>query len=144
MINEKKPYITFGSQMGDEFAADVVQPHLIELRKLLNKYCNTVYSPEINEFALVARVSGKIWYWDFEGCQKLRFNRKEKYLTIDIGIPENKWKDADSLSIRKYIFDNLQSGLLQIIKRLKKEKNQIDEECLLLDLEKVEKVFLNI
>lgn len=141
--NENKAYISFGSQMGDQTAAAVVQPHLIELRKLLKEYCNTAYSPEIEEFAPIARIDGDIWYWNFEGCQKLRYNKKEKYLTIDIGMPKSRWEGVEQRSIRRYLFDNLKEGLLQIVKRLKQEKIQVDEEKLIFDLGRVERAFLN-
>jgi hypothetical protein len=74
VTSDNKAIITFGSQMGDTISAEVVQPYLIELRKLLKEYCNNVYATEIDEFAPILRVDGDIWHWEFEGCQKLCYS----------------------------------------------------------------------
>ena len=143
MSKDEKAYITFASQMGDQNAANIVQPHLIELRKLLKKYCNEPYSPDIQEFAPIAIIDGDIWYWNFEGCQKLRFNKKERYLTLDIGMPKNRWDGVEEASIRRYLLDNLKEGLNQIVKRLKKDKIQVDDKKLFSDFEKGEKEYMD-
>ncbi|MDA8212700.1 MAG: hypothetical protein M0021_12595 [Clostridia bacterium] len=142
MSTEDKAVITFGSQMGDNKAAEAVQLHLIKLRKLLKKYCKEPYSDVINEFAPIARVDGEIWHWDFEGCQKLRLNRKERYITIDIGVPRNRWEGISPLEIRKYLIENLRQALILMVNKLKKEKIFVDEGRLFQDFAKVEQEYL--
>lgn len=61
--------------MGDEDAYNAVGPHLIELRRLLKKQCNKQYCNEVDEFAPILRVDGTGWYWEFEGCEKLRLSK---------------------------------------------------------------------
>lgn len=56
--------------------------HVLELRKLLRARCKGPYSEEISEFALVLRVGGHMQEFDFEGCQRVRRNRREKFLLI--------------------------------------------------------------
>ena len=138
----EKAYITFGSQMGDQKAAEVVQPHLIELRKLLKKYCNIPYASEVVEFAPIARIDGEIWSWNFEGCQKLRINKRERYITIDVGMPKNRWEGISQIEIRRYLIENLKQALLLIVEKLKKEKYVLEEERLLKDFKKVEQEYL--
>jgi len=143
-INEKeKKYITFASQIGGMEAAEVVQPHLIELRKILCKYCKGPYSDIIDEFAPIARVDGDISFWDFEGCQKLRINRKERYITIDIGVPKSCWYGIEELEIRKYLIINLKIALKLMVERLEKDKGVVDTDRLFSDILNVEKEFLD-
>ncbi|MDA8235188.1 MAG: hypothetical protein M0Z31_10385 [Clostridia bacterium] len=142
MTQENKAFITFGSQMGDTKAAEVVQPHLIELRRILKTYANVPYSSEIDEFAPIARVDGDIWHWNFEGCRKLRLNRKERYITVDIGMPRNRWEGASAKEIRCYLAENLKQALELFVKRLKKEKISVNEERLFQDYAKVEDEYL--
>lgn len=128
--------------MGDINAANTVQPHLIELRELLKKYCNKQYCEEVDEFSLILRVDGELWFWEFEGCDKLRLSKKHKYITIDIGIPRCRWEDVNSVDIRKYLFINLKGALDRIIKRLKKEKYIVKETELWADVCVIEDQFL--
>lgn len=138
-----KAYITFGSEMGDEKAAEAVQPHLIKLRKLLELYCNHRYVPEIDEFAPIGRIDGEFGHWDFEGTQKLRLSKKYRYITIDIGMPKYRWQGVSPIEIRKYLLENLKQALKLMVQKLKKEKYEVDDVRLFKDFEKVEKEYLS-
>ncbi|WP_141676213.1 hypothetical protein [Pseudobacillus wudalianchiensis] len=130
--------------MGDEDADNAVAPHLMELRKLLEKHCNKHYCKEVDEFAPILRVDGTGWYWKFEGCEKLRLSKKYRYITIDIGMPRSRWEGANAVDIKKYLFDNLKNALELIVKRLKKEKYVVNDAELWGDLKEVENGFLLI
>ncbi|WP_177201392.1 hypothetical protein [Bacillus sp. OV322] len=56
MKNNDNPFITFGAQMGDIEADNAVAPHLVELSKLLVRFCNKNYCVEVDEIAPVLRV----------------------------------------------------------------------------------------
>ena len=56
--------------------------HVLELRKLLAFHCKAPCSDEIAEFALVLRIGGKMKEFDFEGCERIRRNRKDRYITV--------------------------------------------------------------
>jgi len=76
--------ITLGVQSsGDD---DRTGEHVLELRKLLAAHCKGPYSDEISEFALVLRVGGNMQEFDFEGCECIRRNRKDRYITVDLGF----------------------------------------------------------
>jgi hypothetical protein len=142
MPERKKPYITFCAQMGDSLANTIVAPHLVALRKLLEKYCNKHYADNIDEFAPILRVDGEIGYWEFEGLQKLRLMKKLKYITVDIGMPRPKWQQASFLEIRKYLFENLKLALEAFVKKLKMENILVDDMRLFEDLSKVATEYL--
>jgi len=79
-VTELTDTITLGVQSsGDD---DRTGEHVLELRKLLAAQCKGPYSDEISEFALVLRVGGKMQEFDFEGCERIRRNRKNRYVTL--------------------------------------------------------------
>lgn len=122
MSTDDKAYITFGAQIGDMEADDAVSPHLIALRRLLRKYCNHKYAPELDEFAPIGRIDGEGWYWNFEGCEKLRLSKKYRYITVDIGMPRHRWQGVSPIEIRRYLLENLKQALHLFVGKLRKEK----------------------
>lgn len=142
MENNDNPYITFGAQMGDVKADKTVSPHLQQLKQLLYKYCDNIYCKDVDEIAPILRVDGEGWYWDFEGCEKLRLSKKYRYITIDVGMPRLRWEGIDAKEIRKYLISNLKDALQLMINRLKKEKYVVNDKELWADFSKVEEEFL--
>ncbi|MFB9328272.1 hypothetical protein ACFFSY_20270 [Paenibacillus aurantiacus] len=95
---------------------------MIELRQLFKTYCNKEYSLEIKEFANVLRVDGDIRAWNFVGCQKLRINRKDKYITVDVGMPREKWEAQSEANIKRYLFGGIKDAIIIMINKLKKRR----------------------
>jgi len=100
-MTELTDTITLGVQSsGDD---DRTDKHVLELRKLLAASCKGPYSEEVSEFALVLRIGGNMQEFDFEGCERIRRNRKEKYITVDLGFPSRRWKGVTDIEIRRYL-----------------------------------------
>jgi hypothetical protein len=90
--------ITLGVQSsGDD---DRTAKHILELRRSLATHCKGPYSEEISEFALVLRIGGNMQEFDFEGCERIRRNRKDKYITVDLGFPSRRWRGVPDSEIR--------------------------------------------
>jgi hypothetical protein len=132
--------ITLGAQSsGDD---DRTAKHVLELRKLLAASCKGPYSEEISEFALVLRIGGKMQEFDFEGCERIRRNRKAKYITVDLGFPSRRWRGVTDSEIRRYLAEIVETGLLCYLHRLKKDKTRVREASLMNDFTKVRQHFL--
>ena len=132
--------ITLGVQSsGDD---DRTDKHVLEFRKLLAASCKGPYSEEISEFALVLRIGGKMQEFDFEGCERTRRNRKDKYITVDLGFPSRRWRGVTDAEIRKYLAEIVETGLLCCLHRLKKDKTKVREANLMDDFAKVKQHFL--
>ncbi|MHB1457198.1 MAG: hypothetical protein ACYC0V_09820 [Armatimonadota bacterium] len=142
MNTDDNAYITFGAQIGSMEASDAVSPHLIALTRLLRKYCSYKYAPELDEFAPIARVDGEIWHWESEGTQNLRLSKKHRYITVDIGMPRNRWQGVSPIEIRRYLLENFKQALHLFVGKLRKEKYEVDDVHLFEDFEKVEKEYL--
>jgi hypothetical protein len=91
--------ITLGVQTsGDDNRTGI---HVLELRKLLMARCKGPYSRGIAEFAPHIEDRGNMQEFDFEGCRRIRRNRKSKYITVDLGFPSYRCKNASDCEIRK-------------------------------------------
>jgi hypothetical protein len=140
-MSPKSATITLGAQTSRE--DDRTGKPVLEMRKLLAEWCKGPYSPEIGEFALILRVGGEMQEFDFEGCERIRRNKGERYITLDLGFPSYRWKSATDAEIRGYLVEVVETGLLCFIRRLEKDKAQIDSAKLMSDFAKVKKLFLS-
>jgi hypothetical protein len=131
--------VTLGVQTSRE--DDRTDKPVSQMRKLLAGCCQGPYSPEIDEFALILRVGGEMQEFDFEGCERIRRNRKDRYITLDLALPSYRWKGATEDEIRKYILEAVETGLLCFIRRLEKDKTEIDSAKLLSDFATAKKLF---
>jgi len=140
LVTELIDTVTLGVQSsGDD---DRTGKHVLELRKLLAAHCKGPYSDEISEFALVLRVGGNMQEFDFEGCERIRRNRKDRYITVDLGFPSRKWRGVSPREIRRYLADIVETGLLCCLHRLKKDKVKVHEAKLMNDFTNVKQDFL--
>jgi hypothetical protein len=121
---------------------DRTEKPVIEMRKLLAQECKGPYSQEITEFALILRVGGDMQEFDFEGCERIRRNRKERYITVDLGFPSKRWKGATDTAIKAYIAEAVETGLLCCIRRLETDKTLIDSSGLMGDFARAKQLFL--
>jgi len=136
----KPEAITLGAQTSGE--DDRTMEHVLELRRLLTQYCPGPYCPEVHEFALILRIGGDLQEFDFEGCERLRRNRRERYITVDLGFPSRRWKRVRTASIRTYLADLVEKGLLCCVQRLEKDKAPVDSAKLLADFRSAKAAFL--
>jgi hypothetical protein len=133
--------ITLGTQTsGDD---DRTSKHVLELRKLLASHCKGPYSEEVSECALVLRIGGNMQEFNFEGCERVRRNRKEKYITVDLGFPSRRWRGVTDNDIRNYLLEIVETGLLCCLNRLQKDRTQVKSSQLMNDFALVKQLFLN-
>jgi len=134
--------ISLGVQAGDRDADAAMERFYMPLRKLLAERCIGPYCSEVDEFAFVLRIDGTLWYWNFEGCDKLRLSRRDRYVTIDIGMSMERWKSSDQVAIAKYLVDCVESGLRLMVDKLKRSKLDVRDDQLFRDFNVVKQEFL--
>ena len=133
--------ITLGVQTsGDD---DRTDKHVLELRKLLATCCGGPYTSEVREFALILRIGGKFQEFNFEGCERVRRNRRSKYITVDLGFPSRRWRGVSDSEIRKYLVGVVETGLLCCLHRLEKDKVEVRNAALMKDFAEVKRRFLH-
>jgi hypothetical protein len=92
---------SFGAQAGDVIAGTAIGNQQLALRLLANKQVRKPYCSEIEQLSFVFRVDGELDAWHFEGCERLRLNRKGRYITLDVGVPEVRWNVSDESTLRR-------------------------------------------
>jgi hypothetical protein len=139
-MKETTDTITLGMQTsGDD---DRTNEHVLDLRQLMAVHCKGPYSEEVVEFALLLRIGGNMQEFDFEGCERIRRNRKEKYISVDLGFPSRRWRGVSDEEIRKYLTELVETGLLCCLSRLQKDKTQVQSSKLMSDFASVKQMFL--
>jgi len=140
MPMSKSSTITLGAQTsGEDFRT---MDHIKVLRSLLTIHCAGPYSEDVIEFALIFRIGGELQEFNFEGCERLRRNRKAKYITVDLGFPSYRWKGKSDAQIRDYIISAVEEGLVCCVRRLEKDHSPVASDALLSDFDKAKALFL--
>lgn len=134
--------ITVGAQMGDKRASNAVTPHFMALKQSFNQFCAGPYSSEVAEFALVLRVDGDIWHWNRSGCDRMRRSKKDRYITIDIYVPKERWDGVGDIEVRRYLVATAEEALQKMLDKLRRDKAPIEADALLTDLAKAKKHYL--
>jgi hypothetical protein len=139
-MTETTDTVTLGMQTsGDD---DHTNEHVLDLRKLMATHCKGPYSEEVVEFALILRIGGDMQEFDFEGCERIRRNRKGRYITVDLGFPSRRWRGVSDEEMRKYLAELVETGLLCCLSRLHKDKTQVQSSKLMSDFASVKQMFL--
>lgn len=133
--------VTLGAQTSGE--DDRTAQPVLELRRLLATHCKGPYCQNVDEFALILRIGGDMNEFDFEGCQRLRRNRKGRYVTVDLGFPSRRWKAVSEEHLREFLVESTGQGLLCCLRRLEKDGEQVDSAKLLRDFAHAQMDFLS-
>lgn len=137
-----KPYVTVGVQTGDVPSAEATAPHTRAMRNLLQSHCRGPYSSEVDELSLVIRVDGDIWHWEKEGCDRMRRSKKERYITIDIYVPRNRWEGVDGIEIRNYLAACVEDAFRRMIGKLQRDEVPVNGQALMDDFDIARKKYL--
>ncbi len=122
--------ISIGAQGGGPLG------HLkVNLFRAFERHCRAVYCPAIDDFALVLRLSGG--YEDFgpEAIERLKRRRPSRYITVDIVVPVEAWIDLTRNEQKAYLARQCRTALAMCVDRLKKDKEQVDEEMFFHDVD---------
>lgn len=138
----KDAAITVGAQMGDKRASNAVAPHFMALKQSFDQFCAGPYSSEVAEFALVLRVDGDIWHWNRGGCDRMRRSKKDRYITIDIYVPKERWDGASSIEIRRYLAATAEEALQKMLDKLRRDKAPVKEAAILTDFAEAKQHYL--
>lgn len=116
----------------------------VDLYKEFEKHCTSTFCESVNEYAPVIRVDGNITQFGEEEITRLRFAKKQKYITADIQVPESVWKPKSKNQIRDYIASKVRDSIVLFVERLKKDKLEINDLSLLGEVDKAIESFLRI
>ena len=132
--------VTLGMQTSRD--DDRTSQHVLPLRKLLASHCKGPYSSEVREFALILRIGGEMLEFDFKGCERIRRNKKNAYITADLSFPSYEWKDKSDEHIKRYLAQSVETGLWCCLERLERDGVAVESHRLLADYEHVKEQYL--
>ena len=95
--------IQISAQHGDPKTPEIIWLSHKKLNDLFEKIMPGQYFATVTILSIILRVSGKITDFGGEGPDRLRYIKRENEITIDLVIPEENWRGANSESIRRYI-----------------------------------------
>jgi len=135
--------IGIGGDYGDPESGSLYMPMKQRLNQLFEQQCAKSYCPVVDEFSIVLRVSGRILDFDSEGIERMRRNRKKRYITLDIVIPEKRWKMVPKKKVRNDLAELVREALKLEVARLKKDKEEVNEADFWHDVAAVFRQFLS-
>src|SRR5437870_4871758 len=115
------------AQYGDSDATDVVRPFHRIFSQAFEECFQDRYFETVQRFSIFLRVSGSIWKFESEGPERLRYGRRRNEITIDLVIPENRWRGVASRAFRVYLKHQVKICFESLVARARKEKQIINE-----------------
>jgi len=116
----------------------------VDLYKALRDSCTSTFCKAVDEYSPVIRVDGSIQQFGTEEITRLRFAKKQRYITADIQIPESVWSVKTKNELRDYISQKIRESIELFVARLKKERIEVDAESLFKEIDAGIKYFNNI
>jgi hypothetical protein len=116
----------------------------VDLYNSFNKYCSSTHCEAVEEYAPIFRVDGNISQFGNEEITRLRFSKKQRYITADIQVPETVWGPKRKNEIRDYIAIKVRETMLLFIARLKKENIKLNDTALLSEIDNAINHFVKI
>ena len=115
----------------------------VHLYFMLKKHCKANYCPAIKEFALVLRCSSPAEEFGPEGIERIRRRRPARYITADIVVHVERSVDKTEQQIKEYLAAQVRRALEICVARLKKDKEEVDDEALFADVDAAIAEFLS-
>jgi hypothetical protein len=116
----------------------------VDLYRLLKKHCKSTHCDAIDEYVPIFRIDGKLDQFGPESITRLRFAKKQRYITADIQVPEKIWLPKSKNEIRNYIAEKVREAITIFANRLKKDKHDVNEKNLFKEIDLAIKEFKTI
>jgi hypothetical protein len=122
-------HISIGCQSGGP-EAGVVGRIKVPFYHALTKHVTSSHCTAIDEYAIVLRVDGSLDKFGEEGITRVRFAKKQRYITADIQIPEAVWQPLSEIQLKNYLIRSLIQAVAVCVTRLKKDGFNVDDATL--------------
>ena len=134
---------TLPGQYGGGQAGDYLIPCGTHLNRIMKENINTEYFKTIQELCIILRVSGPITDFKGDGPELLRYQKKSRYIKIELVIPESKWRDRSPEFVKDNYIKGIRECFYLLVERAEKENEIIDKENLVNDFERAMTIFEN-
>lgn len=117
---------TLSGQMGGEDVDDALLPHFQSLKRHLQLLTSEGFGVGIQELAFILRGSGSVRSFDLDGPGDFVVNKKDKSISIDIGVPIARWRDKSNKEIANFIARSMIASIPDAAMELKRKGLSVD------------------
>lgn len=106
---------TVAGQFGDPSSSDTIWPHAILLKRAFFADGAAPLSGGLKEIAFLLRGDGKFQTFNFEGHENIIVNKKERWASVDIGVPFSRWQNTTPASLAEYLSESFLNSLPDVL-----------------------------
>lgn len=134
--------LQISAQYGDPKATDVFWPFHRSLNQEFESVDAEEYFETLTCLSIVLRVSGAVRDFEAEGVERLKKVRGTPELTVDLAVPENRWKGVDGEAFAAYLRTGIEAACEALIVKAEQAGEVKDPEKLRATLRAgIERVF---
>jgi hypothetical protein len=111
------------------------------LMEIFREHMQGNYLINIKEFYIALRVSGDVVDYKGDGPERLRYMKKQGYISIDFVIPECKWNQVPCEAIKENFCKGIYECFYLMVERAEKANEFLDKQGMINDFEKSMKIF---
>jgi hypothetical protein len=134
-MNDSQNILQVSAQYGDGFSKAAVRPFHKTLNQIFESTLRGKYFRSIETLSIVFRVAGKIWKFDGEGPERVKLLKQSREITVDLIIPEGRWRDLPPAQLRDYLDGQIRQCFQVLLSRARRADELINEESLVNDFE---------
>jgi len=114
--------------MGGEDVDDALLPHFQSLKRHLRLLTSNGFGVGIQELAFILRGSGSVRTFDLDGPGCFVVNKKDKSISIDIGVPIARWRGKSNEEIAIFIARSMIASIPDAAKELERKGLAVEVE----------------
>lgn len=108
--------LQISAQYGGREGVEHIVPLHQALNRLSKQHMGGDYCTSLDTLAVIFRVAGSVN--DFaggEGLENLQVSRKDKSISIDLVIPQARWRDLTAAGLRAYVAEGVRASVARLI-----------------------------
>lgn len=113
----------------------------VPLFHALQRRVTATHTRLVDKYAVVLRVDGALQQYGDEGLANLRFARTQRYVAVDVQIPQSVWAPLPEAALRAYIARQTEAAVSACVARLQRE-GEVDGPSLLRQIQAAVKDYL--
>jgi hypothetical protein len=134
--------LQISAQYGGRDGVEHIAPMHRALNQLSKQHMGGDYCKSLDTLAVIFRVAASVN--DFEGgegLENLQVRRKDKYISIDLVIPEARWRDLTAVELRAYVAKGVRECIARLIEAAESIGELTNKTALAEDFETVMSAF---
>jgi hypothetical protein len=128
--------LQISGQYGEPAADAALWPMQKRLNTLFDRHLVGHYLSNLQKLSIALRVSGKTQDFGNEGPERLKHSKKHEEVTIDLVIPEARWRGVPADLLKTYLTDGIRRGFEKLLDKSRALGELTDEPGLRRDFDR--------